>query len=244
MSLVRTIRGQHYLPLRAVPVITSGVLSADVLAAMISSPDDYCDADNGEVISPCRQKLDGSLLVVNAQMFKQLADAGPSTGLPHLYRGEKLPAGLLVALTAVREKYEIVVGVESRCPHVRTPPTVAFDLNPEVSASERAVLLEGLPPVRTNSAAALGNDITAAVDHLVTLCAQNGLAIDKACLPGNSKHLQKIVSRVVPRAGEVENSTFKDHCHRVGVGWRQGVEVDKLEQFLSIARTHHSDEPL
>ena len=237
MSLVRTIHGQRYLPLRAVPVITSGVLSADVLAAMIARPDNYCDADHDQVISPCRRKQDGSLLTVHHLGFDHWPTSRRSTGTCQLYGGEHLPPGLLVKLAAVQEKYELVVAAASRRVSARRWPTAAFDLNPEVSATDLLTLLEGLAPIRTNSAAALADGIASAVHQLVRLCAQNGLAVDRACLPGNSKHLQRIVSRLVPRAGEVATATFKDHCHRLGIGWRQGLEQDKLLEFMAIAGT-------
>lgn len=44
MSLTITLGAGTYFPLRAVPMITSGLLNTPTLADMISNPDGYCDA--------------------------------------------------------------------------------------------------------------------------------------------------------------------------------------------------------
>jgi len=72
MSLVIKVGGNTYLPLRAVPIVTSTLLNTPTLAAMISDPGSYCDAEHDTILSVYAFRPSGSLIAVDYGPFATL----------------------------------------------------------------------------------------------------------------------------------------------------------------------------
>jgi hypothetical protein len=231
MTLVRKIGAHEYVPLRGVPVITGGVLDAATVVDLIRSPDRYCDHNYSEVISPLRLDTDGSLKPVDYRAFASWKPRRKKQVLQPLAESTSLPAGQLVALDAVREKYELVMNELVLKGKMKLPKChVSFDSSPQLPPDQLAMLNEGLPPPRANSALMRRSAILIAFKAIATRLKDHGITLDHTQLPGTSKDWLRLMGPLAPDLTTLSPSTFKDHCKGCGLRWVQGKNPPLMAQ--------------
>lgn len=230
MTLVITINGAPYLPLRALPHVSSGLLDESTVIHMISDPEGFCDHQYDQILSPMICRPDGRLLPVSSQGFAALRT--PFGRKPRLIAAT-LPPGMLVRLDAAKEKFNLIVNeIMPKARSQFSPRQAVWDVSPPLTVEERRHIFEDLPPSRSNSVPALLAQLRQAYERIKSHCAEKGVTLDDMALPGNSRDWTPIVHKLAPLSRYRSNAVLKEHLKTSGLRWHQGRQPAVVREFI------------
>lgn len=222
MTAVIKHLGVEYLPLRAVPLVTSGVLGGTDMAKMIVDYESYHHPDYPAVITPLIiGRPYERLLPVERSGFVGLAYSKSNTTTERL--DGRLPPGILVSKEAVRDKFDMVVDVVWRNRAERPKAnTIVWHENPVLSAEDWRFVLEGFALPRKNSRAATMESLRFAFGKVVQTLAAAEICIDEHRMPGVKADWIKILKNRIPSLETRSHSTWKDDFKDIGLKWIKG----------------------
>lgn len=226
MSLVIKLGGETYFPLRAVPLITSGLLNTPTLAHMISDPEAYYDQQHETILSVYAIKKGGVLLPVDHLSFAALRSKPAKESA--IRSSRHLPAGMLVRQTDVQAMFKFVVSeVGGNFPGRIKPEQTVWDENPQLSTTELAFTLEGLSKPRMNSAVNLQARILEIIHDIQRRVAPSDIHIDLTCMPATRKAWSQLIAEIEPSVSR-SLSTHQDHFKAMGFRWPRGTRSKQI----------------
>ena len=226
MNLTITLGAETYLPLRAIPIVTSGLLDTPTLAHMISDPEAYCDDTADTVLSVFAYQPTGKLLPASHLSFASLQSKSKRES--PIVTSRHLPEGMLVKHDAVWSMFNAISHSYSliRAGLVNPAQTVWND-DPQLSAADRAFTLAGLPIPRLNSAASLRARILDVLLNVEQKVEPVGIIIDRSAMPGTRGAWSQLIGELDERAARSAD-THKDHFSHLGLRWRPGSRPEQI----------------
>lgn len=226
MSLVIKVGGETYLPLRAVPIVTSALLNTPTLAAMISDPESYCNAEHDTILSVYSFRPSGSLIEADYWSFAALRSK--SSRESAIDSSRHLAAGMLVQRDKTRQMFDLIVHEVGRAHPGRVKPEqTIWDENPQLPPQALAFIMEGLPKQRLNSAVDLRARILDIVQDVTRLVAPHGITIDTTAMPGTRASWSALITELVPEAAR-SPATHADHFSALRLTWRSGSRPEQI----------------
>jgi hypothetical protein len=221
MSLVITLGKDIFLPLRSIPVISSGLLNTPTLASIISDPESYCGHDYDTVLTVYSYLPGGEPLQVNHASFAPLQ--AKSKRESALTSCRHLPAAMMVRRSAALGMFNFLVYVVGGIPPART----IWNETPQLTPADTAFILEGLPTPRLNSAAELRARILAIVNDISHQVAHHGILIDKTAMPGTRGAWSQLIGDIDGKAARSPD-THADHFKALGLRWCRGSRPEQI----------------
>lgn len=220
MSLVIALGEHKYLPLRSLPVVSSGLLNTPRLARMISDPDSYCDQHHDTVLSVYAYQPSGMHLPVNHASFATLQSKPKSESALKSCRHQ--PAGMMVRRNDALSMFSLLVNDIGGFP----PEQTVWNESPQLTTSEIAFISEGLPKTRVNGADKVRARMIEIVEEIKRRVAPHGILIDNTAMPGTRSAWSHLISEF----GGVNRSsaTHADHFKRLGFRWRPGSRPEQI----------------
>lgn len=229
MSLVITLGKEAYLPLRAVPIVTSGILNTPNLAEMISDPDAFCGVIYNPIISVFAYQNRGRPLPVDYQSFSLLRSKSRKES--PLKSCRHLPAGMLVRRNAAREAFDLLVQeIAPTRPGMIKPAQTIWIEDPPLSADDFAFILEGLPHPRSNSAVELRARMLELLEDVEQQVAREGITFDRSAMPGTKRAWSELLGRLDPTVVR-SPATHEEHFRAMGLRWRAGSRPEQLDRI-------------
>lgn len=223
MSIALVIRGTKYLPARSLPYVSSNILDAETVIDMVLHADQFCDASNDTVLTPLKYDQ-GTISIAIKQSFKAVTVGG------------QLPSGLMFKESSARNMFYLCCEHGINLGDGTQNAVHSWNLNAELSSSQRKHVFEHLPQPRINSKESTRADILAGFKHISKICEGNGFLIDPECLPCTSKVWHKFMAALgCERVSKLSSATFKDHMKALGLRWnihRQHVRDERLRAFI------------
>lgn len=227
MSLAIRLGATAYLPLRAVPIITSGLLDTPTLAHMICDPDAYCDNDHDTVLSVYSYRDGGKVLPVDRWSFSTLVSKTSKKKSP-LETCRDLPAGMLVRAGDARQMFDLVVSEVGRAHPGRIKPAqTVWNDDPLLAAADRECIFDGLPAPRQNSVEHLKASILKIVEAAEFHGAQNGCPIDRMAMPGTRGAWTDLICEIDSSAAR-SKATHETHFRELDLRWRPGSRPEQI----------------
>jgi hypothetical protein len=238
MSLMIKAQGRRFLPLRAVPFVTDGLIDLPTIAHMFDDPEAFCDAQHDAVLCALKPQLSGKPLPVPREPLTRCINAAGSCA--NALANPAL-AGLVVDAVAVKALHDVLVhelGVHGRLPADAAPPV--WNESPVLEASDRAVVLEKLPPQfmpapsRVNSKADRLERILAAVDKAEEKALAAGVRFDRTELPGTKAQFTRLLASFDRAITARARATLHDHYFEAGLRWKQGSKPKDAAALLKL----------
>ena len=220
MNLTLHLGAETYVPLRAIPIITSGLFDTPAIADMIADPESYCDAEHDTILQPYAYQPNGQLLQVPHVAFSNLRSKRKSKTA--IASSKHLPAGMLVSKHDLQNMFNMMVLATSlvRSGRIRPEQTV-WNEDPPLSSADFAFVMENLPKPRLNSAA----DLQARIEHVIQVIAYRvkhaGIHIEKADMPGTRGAWSQLIGEFDQTVAR-KVATHQDHFRLLGYRWRSG----------------------
>ncbi len=222
MSLIITINGKDYLPIRAATHVTSGVIDEQTLAKMIGDPEAFMDEEFDEVITAFRV-VAGELQPLRHNDFALAAKAGGNG-----HRSNRAPSATVVNVAALKEKFEICVGPAlKRHPHL-ADPTKVWNLNPKLTTAERVFIVEGLIRTQENNRSTVSRELERALDSVEDVLNKGGLSIDRGRMPGKKSDWIKVFHHFAPTIRRSE-SVMHDYFTDLKLKWPPGQRPETFD---------------
>lgn len=235
MSVAISLGAETYLPLRAVPIITSGLLNTPTLADMISNPDGYCDSEHDTILGVYKFRASASPIPVHYLSFAALRSK--SSRESPIVSSRHLPAGMLVRRSAVRDLFDLVVNEVGRAQPGRIKPAqTIWDEDPQLSASDYAFTFEGLSRPRMNSATQLRANILQVITDVEYRIGKSGIQIDRTKMPGTREAWSQLIWELDARLIRSPD-TYKDHFKIMGIRWMAGsrrAQINPIRTALNL----------
>lgn len=234
MMLAINVQGREYVPLLAIPAITTNFFGVSDVARMICEPDSFCDADNDVVLNVFQVSSAGELLEVFPVGLGPFAKAGtqyntptddvlkncvvPSAELKYLFH-------MLLACPRVAER------VNSSLPSWNDSPTLPAQTATTIKTYIRQPLMRGAG--RSNSRLTKRFRLEEAYSELEKRCKDRGITLDKHNLPGYKRDLLRILIKIDTKI-YMAISTFDGQAKLLGWKWRQGSKPRDAIPLLNI----------
>ena len=241
--MVITIGGEKFVPLRASPLITGGLITANDLAMMLADPDLFCDSENDEVLQAYRYKdAICKPLPIHPVTFLELARIAHSKQLPILSLDD-LPPGLIVKLSKLKAMYDFLLyKLGSRKPSALRGLFPAWDESPNCSQLEGQKIFEGLlkPLIKrepVNTITQQVSLINSELDQLAAHLKEHGFTLDRKAMVGQKSQWIKLLVKKnhhIHRA----SATLEEHLHKAGLRWKRGAQRSDFDQVERILAAH------
>lgn len=221
MSFAITLGKDIFLPLRSVPVVSSGLLNTPRLASMISDPESYCDHDHDTILNVYAYRSGGKPLPVHYRSFIPLQTKSQRESA--LKSCRHLPAGMMVRRSAAVDMFNLLIYEFGSF----KPTQTIWNEAPQLAPNDMAFILEGLPRPRLNSAAELQARILAIMDDITRQVAQHGILIDKTAMLGTRGAWSQLIGEI---DGTVARSpaTHADHFKELSLRWLPGSRPQQI----------------
>jgi hypothetical protein len=227
MSLLIQISGEDYLPLRAVPVVTGGLLNAPTIADLIYDPETYCDSQYGEILSASEYAPLAGLTPVHHERF--LARRQLQAAATPLLDALMLPAGMVVRLKATREKFDLIQDqIIPRRQNDLWPTSPVWRIAPALCRADIEMLWAGLPLPRSNSAATLRATILVAMEQIERAMTSQGLQFDRDRMVGTRSEWATLIWLLEPSTCRAQ-ATMNDHFEALGFRWCRGARAAGID---------------
>ena len=221
MSLVITLGKGIFLPLRSLPVVSSGLLNTPSLASMISDPESYCGQDYDTILSVYAYQQGGEPLQVNHTSFAALQTNSRRESA--LKSCRHLPAGMMVRRSDALGMFNFLVHEVGGF----KPAQTIWNEAPQLAPTDMAFILEGLPTPRLNSAIELRARILAIVDEIARQVAPHGISIERTAMPGTRGAWSQLIGEIDVKASR-SPATLADHFKMLGLRWRSGSRPEQI----------------
>lgn len=226
MSLVISIEGQEYLPIRSIPAVTSQVIDQRLLASMIGNYEHWIDGDYREIVTAFLMTVGGKLLPLNHSAFAAAARASLLDDTSQI-----APSGCVVPKVAVKEKFDIhVYQIWHRFPSSARPGAI-WNEDPVLTPAEKTKIFDGLAIPRSNGRHQVPEQLELTMRSVEAQLLMKQVVIDRRQLPGQKAAWMEILQKRAPAAIRSE-SVFKDYLHELGLRWRQGARQSEIEPIL------------
>jgi len=227
LSAALQIRSHKYLPIRTLPLVSSGVLDTETVIDMVCDPEGFCDALNDTILRPY-VLASGSLSYVPLNSFKRVVSKG------------NLPAGVVVQERSARAMFNLCIAEGINSAAARAGAIQTWNLDVFLPLRDRKYVFDGLPKPRKNSTASALADIAFGVQQICRLCTNAGMPIDPQQMPGTALTWHHYISELGCLQRPLAATTFKDHMKQLGYRWPQGRQhvrdahfVARLDQLLA-----------
>lgn len=221
MSFVITLGKDTFLPLRALPSVSSGLLNTPRLASMISNPESYCDQNHDTILSVYAYQAGGKPLPVNHASFAALQTKSqresPLKSCRHLY------AGMMVRRSDALAMFNLLVHEVGGF----QPAQTVWNEAPQLSPTDRVFILDGLPIFRLNSAATLQARMLEIVEEVTIKVARAGISIDKTAMPGTRGAWSKLMGQIDSSVAR-SPTTHESHFQKLGLRWCPGSRPKQI----------------
>lgn len=235
MKLALTIGGKAMTPLRALPLISGGLLDGPTIIGMLGEPESYCDATRDTVLAAFTLKPNGVLQPVSHLYFAKMLNRARITGQRDAMA--ELPAGMVTPLDDAREMYGYALEVASSPQaELATHQQFQWDDEPVLSAAQVERVFEDLPRPRSNSATEIVGEIHRVFALVHHACRNAGFELKPQELPGGMKDWKPIFDGLSERLRRSHGEAFKGHAKRAGLRWRQGrlpADVQRLKAAIA-----------
>lgn len=221
MSFAITLGKDVFLPLRSLPIVTSGLLNTPRLANIISDPEKYCDQNHDTILSVYAYKAGGKPLPVNHASFAALQTKSQRES--PLRSCRHLPAGMMVRLSDTLAMFNLLVQEVGGFP----PAQTVWNEVPQVADTDMTFILEGLPSPRLNSAAKLQGRILEIVEEVKSRVASQGISLDTAAMPGTRKAWSQLMVEIDSTVLR-SPATHESHFKKLGLRWRPGSRPEQI----------------
>ena len=221
MTFAITLGNDIFLPLRSIPVVSSGLLSTPRLAKMIADPDSYCDQYHDTVLSVYAYQQGSNPLPVNRASFAALQTK--SRRDPALKSCRHLPAGMMVRRCEAMAMFNFLVHEVGGF----KPTQTIWNEAPQLDVADMAFILDGLPKPRLNGVAELQARILETVEEVKRRVALQGIVIDNAAMPGTRGAWSQLIGALDSRVSR-SPATHNDHFKAMGLRWCPGSRPEQI----------------
>ena len=221
MSFAITLGKEKFLPLRSLPIVSSGLLNTPMLANMISDPEGYCDHNHDTILSVYAYQLGGKPLPVDHASFAALRRKPKRESA--LKSCRHLPPGMMIRQSDALAMFNFLVHDIGGFP----PAQTVWNDAPQVDDTDMIFILEGLPSPRLNSAAALQARMLEIVDEVTIQVARAGISISKTAMPGTRSAWSELMGQI-ERSVARSPATHEHHFKKLGLRWRPGSRPEQI----------------
>lgn len=224
MSNVISIHGEDYIPLVAVPFISTQFFSTSCLADVLGEPESYCDENNDTVLDAYRIGSKGQLSYIPHQCF----------GSP----GSTLPTDAVISAVKAKAVFDMLV-VELKKAGKLLGQHPSWDLFSELpKAITDDIANKIIKPIKTNIKRANGRPaklakMQQALAKIENTARAKGVPFDKENLPGYKRHLLAILKFIDPSI-RIRGSSFDWYAKQLQLKWRQGGKPVEAQPLLGL----------
>lgn len=216
------LNGETYLPLRAIPFVTGGIISPKGVVDLISGQQPEFSA-NAYLSDGVTQVPHEVCLTINGQ------------------RDRELPAGILIPYEGLRRVWF------SNCilPNIPfdgdEPPSPWLGLPSErvlISKGDYDFVMQGIKNIpRANARDQTMVTLRRAMDDIKAACAKHGVNLELDRLQGTKKQIHELVTELGVR--NMSLGTFDTYAEELGWRWRLGAKSANGEEMVKAVKMEY-----